>query len=90
MDSIKNNILQNPSGLDSTITGQPLLIKGAKNNALQINGQTQYLKVSGRRHRKECLGDLELCYEGENEFLNQFIEPTIPILLMLVLSIKPF
>ncbi|XP_052079469.1 uncharacterized protein LOC127717737 isoform X2 [Mytilus californianus] len=64
MDSIKNNILQNPSGLDSTVTGQPQLIKGAKNNALQINGQTQYLKVSGRRHRKECLGNLELCYEG--------------------------
>ena len=65
MDEIKYSILQNPSGLDATVYGQPISIKGAKNNALLIDGKNQYLKVSGRRHRKECLGDLELCFEGK-------------------------
>jgi hypothetical protein len=39
MDEIKNNIVQNPSGLDATVYGQPRTVKGAKNNALQINGK---------------------------------------------------
>jgi len=71
MDEIKNKILQNPSGLDATVYGQPRTVKGAKGNALQINGQQQYLKVSGKRHRRECLGDLELCFEGNVCYFEQ-------------------
>lgn len=64
MDSYKQNIIQNPSGLDSTVYGKPRLVQGAKNNALLVDGRREYIKVSGRRHRRECLGDLQLCYEG--------------------------
>lgn len=64
MDRLSGTTLVNPSGLDATAYGQPLLSRGVRGNAIQSNGKDKYIRVSGPAHRFECFGDLEKCQEG--------------------------
>ena len=66
MDKLKDKTLVNPSGLDSLVEGGAQLTSGVKNNALLINGRSQWLRVTGGGHRRECMGDLARCDKGES------------------------
>ncbi|XP_070182663.1 neurexin 1-like [Littorina saxatilis] len=65
MDQVEDKTLVNPSGLDSLVEGRPQLTTGVKENALLIDGRSQYLRVTGGGHRRECLGDLARCDKGQ-------------------------
>ncbi|KAL3854429.1 hypothetical protein ACJMK2_013699, partial [Sinanodonta woodiana] len=64
MDTINGETLENPSGLDTRVIGQPQTGLGVMLNSLTIEGKTQWIKVSGPGHRTECFGDLDLCPLG--------------------------
>jgi len=65
MDAIKGRLLVNPSGLDSIVHHRPARVRGALNGAIQIDGKSQWVEVTGPGHRYECFGDLSLCPEGK-------------------------
>ena len=64
MDEVQDKTLVNPSGLDSLVEGGARLTSGVKNNALLIDGRSQWLRVTGGGHRRECMGDLARCDKG--------------------------
>lgn len=66
MDVIKDGTVENLSGLDSVVQGGPKLIPGVRGNALLLDGRSQWLRVTGAGHRKECMGDLARCDRGQS------------------------
>nr|KAG5710230.1 hypothetical protein BaRGS_006749 [Batillaria attramentaria] len=64
MDEIDDRALVNPSGLDSVVEGGAQLTQGVRDKALLIDGRTQWLRVTGAGHRRECMGDLARCEKG--------------------------
>ena len=66
MDSLSGNTVNNPSGLDATVFGNPrLLSRGIKRQALRLDRPGEYLRVAGPGHRYECFGDLDRCNMGK-------------------------
>lgn len=72
MDRVRDETLLNPSGLDAKIVGSPSLVPGVIDKAIEIDGRTQMIKVSGPGHRNECFGNLKLCKDGK-VFILSFI-----------------
>ncbi|XP_055869522.1 uncharacterized protein LOC106070898 isoform X3 [Biomphalaria glabrata] len=64
MDSIRGDIIQNPSGLDAKVYGGADLVRGVHEMALKIDGVSQWLRVTGAAHKGECFGDLSHCSNG--------------------------
>ncbi len=66
MDIILGQTVINPSGLDARAHGNPSLISGVVNRAIQLDTPEQYVNISGPGHRYECFGDLDLCDMGKD------------------------
>ena len=66
MDTIRDQTLVNPSGLDAKVIGYPEMFPGVVNRAMKIDGRTQKIVVSGPGHREECFGNLKLCRRGKS------------------------
>ncbi|XP_076459006.1 uncharacterized protein LOC143292527 isoform X2 [Babylonia areolata] len=64
MDEVVDGTLVNPSGLDSLVEGGAQLTRGVRDQALMLDGRTQWLRVAGADHRRECFGDLARCEKG--------------------------
>ena len=72
MDIIQGTILINPSGLDASVFGSPVLSPGILGQSIEVDGKDRYIKVSGPSHRYECFGDLDKCPKGKSiMFLRQ-------------------
>ncbi|BFZ21895.1 hypothetical protein BsWGS_24934 [Bradybaena similaris] len=64
MDSLDRDFVHNPSGLDARVYGNPELVRGIHEMALRLDGRSQWVRVSGPGHKKECFGDLDHCPKG--------------------------
>ncbi|KAL8587816.1 hypothetical protein ACOMHN_021034 [Nucella lapillus] len=64
MDAVVEGTLLNPSGLDSLVQGGARLVPGVRGQALLLDGRSQWLRVTGADHRRECFGDLARCDKG--------------------------
>lgn len=65
MDALRGRNIDNPSGLEATVSGSPQMVPGILENAIQVNGRSSFVRVAGPSHRSECFGDLDLCPHGE-------------------------
>lgn len=61
MDNIRDNKLVHAS-LNIPVYGNPTVVAGKVNNAIQFNGARQYLDAGD--HSKTCLGNTEHCTNG--------------------------
>ncbi|CAG5122159.1 unnamed protein product, partial [Candidula unifasciata] len=64
MDSLDKDLIHNPSGLDARVYGNPQMVRGIHEMALRLDGRSQWIRVSGPGHKKECFGDLDHCPKG--------------------------
>ncbi|KAK6166927.1 hypothetical protein SNE40_023527 [Patella caerulea] len=72
MDRLSGNGLINPSGMASTVHGNPQIVPGVVKQALELDGRVQYARIAGSSHRAECLGDLSKCPDGY--FLSMWLQ----------------
>lgn len=70
MDEIHHQMIENPSGLDAWAFGEPNRRDGIIQRAIEIDGRSKYIEVSGPGHRHECFGDLTKCLNGKSSFFS--------------------
>ena len=62
MNDIRNDKLPEPESLNVTAQGHPEVVPGKRDNAIELDGNSQYLDLG--QHPDSCLGNLTECRHG--------------------------